>query len=231
MLLRNLGKNLFIIVLVSLLVQFSCTTIKLEQKLDLKVKEWYELHSAIMLSKVPKSIDRKQPEEWRYFLNLTPRLQKLYIGMFWIMRDPDAKKEFTLRVSVANYWFRGEGCTGWQTDMGWLMLRVGQPDYEDWKYLDNYGRLIPNINQTQEEWDYAKTRYFRIWKYWIGKGLTTMAEFTFQYQINSKWKLLAMFNDFNQRKLLEVRQQETAPTDEGWQAWAIHVTKVYKPEE
>jgi GWxTD domain-containing protein len=176
---------------------------------------------------VPKDIDKKQPIEAHYFLKLTPRLQKLYIENFWQMREVTAKEEFVRRIQIANYWFKDEGILGWRTWRGRLLLMMGQPDYIEFR--DKTGRTYL---EGQEQWESEKTQFFQIWRYWNPRGFFgDLVDFVFQMQPDGRWMLRDVFNDFLHLKTFERKQQEMAPTDDGWAIWKSHITQVYKPQE
>lgn len=225
-------KKYFIIIL-SLLFSF-CATFKAERKLDSKTREWYELHSLIMTSKVPYWVlgIKKEVREYQYFLKLPSKLQKLYIEHFWDIRGDefitgdDLKKEFYERVKQANIMCRLESRhAGWRTDRGRIIVIAGLPDYVDSYKLDPFTEELEPYFLGDEEWDVPFTdenqpKYFLIWSYWKYENSfrNQLIRFKFFYAGHGRWRLVYE-SETEQRAFLDYRVSLIAPNDNGWARW------------
>ncbi len=121
-------KKFFLIasaVLISLLLLFSsCTTKRLESKLDPASEEFY--------SKVRYIITK---QESKMFLELPPSARAEFIEEFWKRRDPtpgteenENKDAYFGRIEEANRLFRGGGRPGWLQDRGRIYILFGPPN-------------------------------------------------------------------------------------------------------
>ncbi|MDH4219714.1 MAG: GWxTD domain-containing protein [Candidatus Aminicenantes bacterium] len=109
----------------SLLLLFSsCTTKRLESKLDPFSEEFFD--------KVRYIITK---EESKMFLELPPSARVEFIEEFWKRRDPtpgteenENKEAYFGRIEEANRLFRGGGRPGWLQDRGRIYILFGPPN-------------------------------------------------------------------------------------------------------
>jgi len=107
-----------------LLLCGSCTTKRLESKLDPVSEEFY--------NKVRYIITR---EESKMFLELPPSARAEFIEEFWKRRDPtpgtednENKEAYFGRIEESNRLFRGGGRPGWLQDRGRIYILFGPPN-------------------------------------------------------------------------------------------------------
>ena len=98
-------KLVYLIALVSLCFLFSsCVTLRLERRLEKitpVIANWYEHHSVLMQTKIPKWIDERGGREKVHFLRLPQELQVAYIAIFWKIRTEGAREEYYTRMAAA----------------------------------------------------------------------------------------------------------------------------------
>jgi GWxTD domain-containing protein len=197
----------------------SCSLYYLESHLDPAIRTWYEQHYIIMEYPIPK--DLGNGTERTYFLRLPRELQGLYISKFWDIREIGTKEEYDLRIRVATKFFRGEGIDPWQTDLGRIMLLIGQPFDE--QFRDERGTLY---QEGEEQWGYARQegrRWFRLWLYWWGEGFfQQIMTLYFEWDGIDRWCFMEP-TDTLRREFMMYWRWRMAPTPEGWDLWRLMI--------
>jgi GWxTD domain-containing protein len=204
----------------ALLVLFSgCVTYRLERALPKDIREWYDLHQNIMLYPVPDYISPKKMTEARYFLGLSPELQRKYTKLFWTIRWVEAESMFKTTVKLANIAFRGEGVDGWRTERGRMLLMLGQPDdifqYKKVRGQD-FSRAEPSF-EGEEEWD-GFSQHYQNWVYRYGRGFfQNQAVFTFEYNTQQRRWIYPSIWRTEQLQCREYYQHFMSPIE--WEPW------------
>lgn len=218
-------RSKFLGLCLSLIFLFSsCTTYKLERQLSPKFKEWYELHSMLMETKIPWYLNvvgyekdgtaicsTKVPVEKIYFLKLSDQLKRKYIKVFWDIRRPGVGEIFYARLSYINRVFDNEGIVGWKTDRGKIALLCGFPDVEQY-YYNNEPTIFPG--------ELLNERYRLIWMYYQNQRY---AMYVFCYQFPVAWKICvdkSLREMSTQMELEKYWRKFFAPTESGWSNWA-----------
>lgn len=187
----------------------SCVTFRLEKqlkKLSPALAEWYEIHSILMETKVPRWIDDRGGKEKVHFLRLPQQMQLAYTTIFWKIRHEGAREEFYNRVAVANKSFSGEGRAGWKTDRGQVLLLCGFP-----QYLAHY----PLISEKRADHSFEGYLY-QVWEYYQQGHLV---RYVFKYSDPDTWRRDFTINRGLQSNF-EIRCKELfAPTEDGWDLW------------
>jgi GWxTD domain-containing protein len=201
-----------------------CTYARLEAKLTPELKDWYRLHSILMEEKIPWYINivaydeenkpiystKNRPSEGKYFLKLSPELQKRYRLMFWEIRQEGAREVFYSRVEYVNDAFRREGKKGWMTDRGQILLLVGPPDFIQW--FRNYEITLPTVSELTGD-------YMQVWYY----HRPYPASYYFRWQPPDVWRLdygIGLANASDRNSLERYWRELLAPTENGWDTWA-----------
>jgi GWxTD domain-containing protein len=188
--------------------------LQLERGLDKETQDWYAQHRFIMEYNVPKDLGGKSERE--YFLRLSSESKNKYMKSFWDIREIGMQEEWSLRMSVVKRWFRGEGIDPWNTDMGRIMLLLGQPFEE--QFRDQYGN--PYLEGAQEWMRERETIiYYRIWLYWHGSGFFQQIYYVrFRWDGINSWRYIdntdAMYQNF-----ITYWKWRMAPTPDGWELW------------
>lgn len=196
----------------------TCTTFRLKNHLPSDIKQWFENHYELMEAKLPAWVDESSPHEWKHFLNLSEKLQRKYMKVFWEMRHEGARENYYSRIVLANSIFRSEGILGHLTDRGRVFVLCGNPSSIQWYRND---RLDLLQNCVAREGDVC------VWNYFIpGFG---KASYVFKYVHNNYWKLDMQASDYvlfekNVKKLF-------APTEEGYDLWASELLSYLKDKE
>ena len=119
--------------------------------------------------------------------NLSPKGKENFISRFWHSNDPTPgteRNEFfevvQKRVKIANQRYKSF-CDGWDTDMGRIYIRHGQPD----EIVKASTGLVTK---------YAEKDY-QIWKYRTSKQLTYIF---IDIQNNNKFKMIYSSNDLKE---------------------------------
>jgi len=197
----------------------SCATAKLKKKLPQDIKAWYDLHSMLMTTKVPKWIFDGNKSENYCFLRIPEKAQRAYIRMFWKVRTEGLAEEFYSRYYSANRLFCSEGRIGWRTDRGYVMMTCGFPQYQ-WRMTvsELYFRWSSNpMNRdkafTTPDHDTDGTVYI-IWEYFYRRNLVKLV---FKYRRGSYD--LGYDNLISTGYRLELERYNRkvfAPTEYGW---------------
>lgn len=134
----------------------SCSTYRLEKKLDPESKEFLSLVRYIIT-----------PQERKIFLNTPPEERKKFIKEFWKKRDPDPeteenefKEEYLKRIEEANHLF---GPNGWLQDRGRVYILLGPPERKE-----VYPRGYTFYGKPMEIWYYGFFPIVFIDHYWNG---------------------------------------------------------------
>jgi len=134
----------------------SCSTYKLEKKLDPESKEFLSLVRYIIT-----------PQERKIFLNTPPDERTKFIEEFWKKRDPDPeteenefKEEYFKRIEEANHLF---GSNGWLQDRGRVYILLGPPERKE-----VYPRGYTFYGKPMEIWYYGFFPIVFIDHYWNG---------------------------------------------------------------
>jgi len=196
-----------------------CSTTKLRRKLPKDIRNWYDLHSILMQTKVPKWIFDSNKSEKYCFLRIPEKAQRMYIAMFWKVRTEGSADEFYSRYHSANKLFYGEGRTGWRTDRGHAMMTCGFPQYQ-WKMTvsDLHFKWSSDPRNMSRRFvtpdhDMDGTVYI-IWEYYYRANLV---RFVFKYQRGSYNLIYDSHMGFgNQLEVLRYNRKIFAPTEEGW---------------
>jgi len=145
----------FILILFSYFLS-SCSTYKLEKKLDPESKEFLSLVRYIIT-----------PQERKIFLNTPPDERTKFIEEFWKKRDPDPeteenefKEEYFKRIEEANHLF---GSNGWLQDRGRVYILLGPPERKE-----VYPRGYTFYGKPMEIWYYGFFPIVFIDHYWNG---------------------------------------------------------------
>ena len=145
----------FILILFSYFLS-SCSTYKLEKKLDPESKEFLSLVRYIIT-----------PQERKIFLNTPPDERTKFIEEFWKKRDPDPeteenefKEEYFKRIEEANHLF---GSNGWLQDRGRVYILLGPPERKE-----VYPRGYTFYGKPMEIWYYGFFPIVSIDHYWNG---------------------------------------------------------------
>ncbi len=155
----------YVLVVVSILsfLSSSCTTKRLESRLDPVSEEFYNKVRYIITS-----------EESKIFLELPPSARAEFIEEFWKRRDPtpeteenENKEAYFERIEEANRLFRGGGRPGWLQERGRIYILFGPPNerqtnpmggwnidpYEDARQQTS-GRQVAAGEKPSETWIY-----------------------------------------------------------------------------
>ena len=145
----------FILILFSYFLS-SCSTYRLEKKLDPESKEFLSLVRYIIT-----------PQERKIFLNTPPDERTKFIEEFWKKRDPDPeteenefKEEYFKRIEEANHLF---GSNGWLQDRGRVYILLGPPERKE-----VYPRGYTFYGKPMEIWYYGFFPIVFIDHYWNG---------------------------------------------------------------
>lgn len=135
-----------VISLLLLLLLVSCSTYRLEKKLDPENKEFF--------SKVRYIITK---QERKIFLNLPHSERENFKEEFWKKRDPDPgtdenefREEYFKRIEEANQLFREGSTPGWLQDRGRIYILIGPPEYRE-----TYPRGRAFYDKPMEIWYYG----------------------------------------------------------------------------
>jgi len=210
--------------ILAVLFLVSCSTLLLERHLDKGIKDWYEMHSVLMETKIPCYMNveywdengvafysEKQISERKYFLRLSPELQKKYISMFWKMRWEGLEEIFYERVDYANVAFGKEGKIGWRTDRGRVLLLCGPPQHVT--AYTSFDMSLPDTGDTSGD-------CLQIWTYLQGSHYV---EYYFYWEPPNQWRDymgsrgLSMMS--YRREYEDHCKEIFKPTENGWMMW------------
>lgn len=189
----------------------SCVTFKLEKqlrKLNPTIANWYEVHSILMETKIPKWIDERGGSEKKHFLRLPQEMQLKYMTMFWRIRDEGLWGEYNARVMTANDSFSGEGKSGWRTDRGKVLLLCGFPQHISHSPIIGQTGLATN----------TEGYLYEIWEYYQRGQLI---RYVFKYHAPNTWRRewISLFSMSGQSEFEERCRKRLAPSEEGWDLW------------
>jgi len=187
----------------------SCVTLRLEnrlKKLSPAISQWYEVHSVLMETKIPKWIDERGGREKVHFLRLPQTMQLAYIKMFWKMRAEGTKDEYYYRIGVSNKLFNDEGKLGWKTDRGQVLLLCGVPQYITHHpiFARNRAGHSPR-GYLYEVWEYYQQGY--------------LVQYTFKYHTPNVWRREYTLSQIGQASFERQCRKLFAPTEDGWDSW------------
>ena len=211
-----------LIVLFAILVAVSCTYYHLSRRLPADIKDWYELHSPLMDSKVPLWIDANNRTESQHFLKMPTHVQETYIyEYFWQMRHPEMRDVFYSRLNYVRVFF-SQAVNPWNDHRGRVLLLAGEPT---WVRYYRHGTEQAESAMPEGgdilEWYYfmrgvGECRYYfeftppDTWRLSMGTGLRAMGN----------------------RDMFERRcREEFEPTPEGWVSYAEYLYEVIKEGE
>jgi len=189
---------------------------RLKKGLPEDIKEWYELHSLIMESKVPTWIDARDIREDKHFLLLpNDELRRAYMKLFWEIRIGGLEEVFYERVEWVNKHCREGGKQGWQTDRGRVVLIAGIPHY-----VQNYrARSDGGFTAAQN----IEGNTYLVWEYWF-RGY--LVRYVFCVKPGGEWGYIAnsLSTMSSQRMLYEYMVYKVfAPTEQGWDEWGSYL--------
>jgi len=182
----------------------------LERKLPKDIRDWYDLHGQLMETRVPEWIDENTPTEKLHFLRLPTEWQRVYMTIFWQLRQMNAEWLFYERVEFANENFKHEGRLGWKTDRGRVFILCGSPQHIQWYRRDSVS--LPSDGMLDGS-------YIQVWHYsQYGIGF---ANYAFQYNPPMTWRrtIVGAASVGNQLQLEKYWKAVLGVTPGGWEIW------------
>jgi len=209
-----------ILITISLSLLLSCATANLERKLPKDIREWYDLHWVLMQTDVPEWIIEGNRTERYCFLLLPEAAQRMYMNIFWEVRQEGLDEEFYSRVELANKLFRTEKRLGWRTDRGRTLLLCGYPDYIQY-YFHGQPSYKPSMPMGEG--------HIQVWMYY---HLNYMVRYTFELRAMDEWRLNYGIGVSGDQRYLEDKWRKIfAPTEEGYDMISSYALEWIKGNE